>query len=148
MSSVNMQIVVGGVGLKDPLRYNSNGTPFIRLRVWTKHTPGKGRNVEPVTTWHNLMFSGAHAEAVDRHVEKGTHLYAQGRTEHRESDGRWFTNVWVDSWRIISGGRWPDDADVRPSHKPQRAGDIHPPETERDPLEHIERAPQGFDEPF
>lgn len=116
MSTVNLQIITGRVGQVNPLRYTAGAKPaaVCEVSVATDYTV-RG---EKQTTWHRCVFWRDYAESVHRHTKPGTLIYIQGRTEDQEHDGKFYRKVQVEKFRILAGGVWPDDVEVKPSHMP------------------------------
>lgn len=118
MSTLNRQELIGRVGKVKELRYTSGADPMAvcEVSLATDHTK-KG---EKVATWHRCVFFGKRAEAVARHSKPGTLLWLEGRTEHQEYEGRYYTKVIVERFHVLTGGVWPEDHmdNVKPSHRP------------------------------
>lgn len=84
MSSVNMQILVGNLGKDPESRHTSGGKLVVTFSVATSEKRGG----EEQTTWHNIVVWEKLAEICEKYLRKGSKVYIQGRTNHRQYDDR------------------------------------------------------------
>lgn len=80
--SVNRVILVGNVGGDPDVRQTANGVTVAHLSMATSRVFQRNGNRQRKTDWHRLTFWAHSAEAVERHVRKGTRLYVEGRLEY------------------------------------------------------------------
>ncbi len=72
----NLVQLAGRIGLQAPLYFLSDGTPFVRLRLYQDEVDGSGRSVShsfSITAWGKL------AEALHQKVRRGDRLFVQGK---------------------------------------------------------------------
>ena len=91
--SLNKVMLIGNVG-KDPIiRHLENGTPVATFSLATterfKDKTGKEREL---TEWHNIVCWRNLAELTEKYIQKGMHLYVEGRLRNNswEKDGQKF----------------------------------------------------------
>ena len=89
--SLNKVMLIGNVG-KDPIvRHLENGTPVASFSLATterfKDKSGKEREL---TEWHNIVCWRNLAELAEKYIQKGMHLYIEGRLRNSswEKDGQ------------------------------------------------------------
>jgi single-strand DNA-binding protein len=105
--SLNKVQLIGRTG-KDPEIRTVNDTTVASVSLATSE---KKKGGSEVTEWHNLVFWGRSAEAVQKYVQKGTQLYIEGKIHTRsyESGGvkKYITEIRVDSFEMLAGYRKP-----------------------------------------
>lgn len=76
-------------------RKNSNNRLFIRFGMAIQE-----RQNDP-TTWMNCIIGGPFAEVMADKLKKGQLVFVEGKLSVREQDGEKYTNVLVDTCRIL-----------------------------------------------
>lgn len=84
--SVNRIILIGYVGKDPEVRYPEKDFAVARLSLATSEP--RGPNGVEVTDWHTCIFTGQHAQVVERYVRKGSHLYVEGKMRYRDYEDR------------------------------------------------------------
>lgn len=108
MQGINKQIIVGNVG--GEVKFKEGNTSVLKFSVAVNEKWGDNEHTE----WFNVVVFGKFAESLERHIEKGMLVYVEGSTntqEYEDKDGkkqRW-TEVKVDTLRMLSGGKDRDD---------------------------------------
>lgn len=128
---INKQILLGRVGQDPRITQTNNGTKVARLTLAT------GKKDE--TEWHNLTVFGRTAEIVEQYVKKGSEIYVEGETHHRqyERDGQTKTMTEVTVTTLVMG-RSPEASTDTPSTGAQPRTAEAPAATDR-----IERGSHG-----
>lgn len=114
MSSLNKVMLIGNVGKAPEIRTTKTGGKVAQLSLATtrKWTDSSGQKQEK-TEWHRLVVwnrgkSGL-ADVVERYVNKGDKLYAEGSIETRsyEKDGdtKYVTEINVSDIVLLGGGK-------------------------------------------
>lgn len=114
MSSLNKVTLIGNVGKAPEVRTTKTGGKVAQLSLATtrKWTDSSGQKQEK-TEWHRLVVwnrgkSGL-ADVVERYVNKGDKLYAEGSIETRsyEKDGetKYVTEINVSDIVLLGGGK-------------------------------------------
>lgn len=108
MPSVNLAIIIGHVGQKPQKR----APQFATFSVAT--SPGK--DIAP--TWHNIAVFGKTADFVLQYLEKGDHVYIEGRINNRKwttdsGESRQTTQIVANTVRILSRANKSNDIDQR-----------------------------------
>jgi single-strand DNA-binding protein len=109
----NLVTLFGNLGAEPELKLHEKG-PVLTMRLATSYTVvSKDDNTkEEKTEWHNLTMFGTRAEALARHLHKGSKILVRGhlKTTSWEKDGqkRYRTEVVVDD--LCFGGARPNGA--------------------------------------
>lgn len=87
--SVNKAILLGYVGKAPVIRSTTGGTvaDSFSLATSERQQDREGQWTER-TEWHNLVAFGRTAEIIRDYVNKGTHLFIQGKIQTRTWDDR------------------------------------------------------------
>jgi single-strand DNA-binding protein len=97
---INRITLIGNVGADAELRHTRDGGAVlnVRLAVGERWKDSSGERKER-TTWFSIAVFGTRAEALARHITKGTQLYVSGRMQSREweKDGQKRT-----SWEVVA----------------------------------------------
>jgi len=124
---MNKVILLGNLGADPELRYTSNGTPLLSLRLATNETYlDRNRDPQERTEWHSVVVWGTRAEALSRMLSKGECVCVEGalRTTSYEKDGAKHYRTEVVAREVRFTGR---------RTQPQPSDDAPPPDTPRAP---------------
>jgi len=97
---VNKVILVGYLGDNPEMRYTPDGKGVATFNIATNYrwTDDKGNKHQGVD-WHRVKAWGKKADICAEHLEKGSHVYVEGKLKHHswEKDGvrRYMTEVVV-----------------------------------------------------
>jgi single-strand DNA-binding protein len=87
--SVNKALLLGYVGKAPEIRSTAGGTLAASFSLaTTERQEDPQSNWTDKTEWHNLVAYGRAAEIVRDYVNKGTHLFIQGKIQTRSWDDR------------------------------------------------------------
>jgi single stranded DNA-binding protein len=87
--SVNKALLLGYVGKAPEIRSTASGTLVASLSLATaERQEDRQGNWTDRTEWHNLVAYGRAAEIVRDYVNKGTHLFVQGKIQTRSWDDK------------------------------------------------------------
>lgn len=87
--SVNKALLLGYVGKAPEIRSTAGGTLAASFSLaTTERQEDRQGNWTDKTEWHNLVAYGRTAEIVRDYVNKGTHLFIQGKIQTRSWDDR------------------------------------------------------------
>jgi single-strand DNA-binding protein len=87
--SVNKALLLGYVGKAPEIRSTAGGTLAASFSLATaERQEDRQGNWTDKTEWHNLVAYGRTAEIVRDYVNKGTHLFIQGKIQTRSWDDR------------------------------------------------------------
>ncbi len=87
--SVNKALLLGYVGKAPEIRSTANGTLVASLSLATaERQEDRQGNWTDRAEWHNLVAYGRLAEIVRDYVDKGTHLFIQGKLQTRSWDDK------------------------------------------------------------
>ena len=110
--SVNKALLLGYVGKAPEIRSTASGTLVASLSLATaERQEDRQGNWTDRTEWHNLVAYGRTAEIVRDYVNKGTHLFIQGKLQTRSWDDkesgqkRYRTEIVVFDLTLLGGGR-------------------------------------------
>ena len=110
--SVNKALLLGYVGKTPEIRSTASGTLVASLSLATaERQENRQGNWTDRTEWHNLVAYGRAAEIVRDYVNKGTHLFVQGKIQTRSWDDkesgekRYRTEIVVFDLTLLGGGR-------------------------------------------
>jgi len=125
--SLNKVQLIGRTG-KDPDIRTVNDSTVASVSLATSE---KKKDGTEVVDWHNLVFWGKSAEAVQKYVQKGTLLYIEGwihtRSYEKNGEKKYVTEIRVDSFEMLAGYKKPhtggrDFADDPPVETVHSAG--------------------------
>ncbi len=82
---LNKVTLIGRLGKDPELRYASNGTPMLTLRVATdeSYNDREGNKVER-TEWHSVVVFQRQAETCANYLGKGSLIYVEGSLQTRK----------------------------------------------------------------
>ena len=87
--SVNKALLLGYVGKAPEIRSTAGGTLAASFSLaTTERQEDRQGNWTDKTEWHNLVAYGRTAEIVRDYVNKGTHLFVQGKIQTRSWDDK------------------------------------------------------------
>jgi single-strand DNA-binding protein len=87
--SVNKALLLGYVGKAPEVRSTAGGTLAASFSLaTTERQEDRQGNWTDKTEWHNLVAYGRTAEIVRDYVNKGTHLFTQGKIQTRSWDDK------------------------------------------------------------
>jgi len=105
--SLNKVQLIGRTG-KDPDIRTVNDSTVASVSLATSE---KKKDGTEVVDWHNLVFWGKSAEAVQKYVQKGTLLYIEGwihtRSYEKNGEKKYVTEIRVDSFEMLAGYKKP-----------------------------------------
>jgi single-strand DNA-binding protein len=112
---MNKVILLGNLGDKPELRFSASGTAVLKMRVATSESRPDGEgHWKPHTEWHRATIFGKRAEALHKHLRKGSAVLLEGRlhTSSYEKEGtkRYSTEIVVDDLCFASSGTSPRSA--------------------------------------
>lgn len=106
---LNAVQLLGRVGRDPETRFTQSGQAVANFSLAISERRKKGDQWEDATEWVNCVAWGKTAEAVGKHVTKGSRLHVTGRLQTRkwEKDGqtRYSTEVVVGDLIFLGGGR-------------------------------------------
>lgn len=98
---LNRVQLIGHLG-RDPEIRTFENTTVCKVSLATSE---KKKDGTEVTEWHNCVFFGKAAEAMQKYTKKGTHIYLEGkiRTRSYEKDGqkRYTTEIIVGAFEFL-----------------------------------------------
>ena len=77
--SLNKILLIGNAGRTPDIRAVGDTKVASFTLATTERYKGKDGNVREETEWHNIAVWGKLADVVEKYVDKGTHLYVEGR---------------------------------------------------------------------
>lgn len=107
MGKTNKVILIGNLGDNIKMNYFEGGNCIGRASLATTETY-KNKEGEKVTSteWHNIVFRNKMAEVVEKHTEKGSKLYVEGRIKYREYEKegvkKYMTEIVVNDFEFLS----------------------------------------------
>jgi single-strand DNA-binding protein len=107
---LNKVMLIGNLGQNPELRFTQSGQAVLTMRMATNER-FKNRDGEwqDRTEWHNVVVWGKRAEGLNKVVEKGTHMYVEGRLQTRswedKSGQKRYTTEIVARNVLLLGGR-------------------------------------------
>lgn len=111
--SVNKVMLMGNLG-QDPELRQAGETSVCNLRLATNERRKVGGEWEDHVEWHSITVWGNSAEAICKHLKKGSGLFVEGRLQTRkwqDKDGndRYTTEIVADNTVFVGGGKDRDD---------------------------------------
>lgn len=97
-------IIAGNVGKNAELRRTGNGEPVLGFSLAVDNGKDKNGNKRD-TTWVDASIWGKRAEALERHITKGSKLTLIGRPTVREHNGKAYLGISVDDLTFMGGGQ-------------------------------------------
>src|SRR5579863_9067175 len=110
--SVNKALLLGYVGKAPEIRSTAGGmlVASFSLATTDRQEDRQGNWIDK-TEWHNLVAYVRTAEIVRDYVNKGTHLFIQGKIQTRSWDDKesgqkkYRTEIFVHDLTLLGGGR-------------------------------------------
>ncbi|MDQ7048495.1 MAG: single-stranded DNA-binding protein [Enterobacterales bacterium] len=103
-SGINKVILIGHLGQNPDLRYTPEGSAIVKVNLATTELVinKKSGQKEPKTEWHHLVLFGQIAETAGNYLQKGSHIYIEGKLHTRKwqdkyKQDRSTTEILVDS---------------------------------------------------
>jgi len=96
-------IIAGNVGKDAVLRRTGNGDAVLGFSLAVDNGKDKDGNKRP-STWFDCSIWGKRAEALERHITKGSKLTLIGRPTGREHEGKVYLGISVDDLTFMGGG--------------------------------------------
>ena len=108
---INKQILVGNLGEDPDVKFTPAGKAVANFSVATSFGSGDAKK----TTWHRVVAWEKTAEACGKYLKKGSKVYVEGRTDHRqyEKDGatRYVTEVVANEVKFLDSAQGKDKAE-------------------------------------
>jgi single-strand DNA-binding protein len=108
---VNRAILMGNLGSDPELRTSQGGEAVLKFSLATSYTwKDKGGAKQEKTDWHRCVMFGKRAEALSRHLSKGSKIAVEGRIQYgsyedKNGDKRYTTDIIVDQLHFAGGGK-------------------------------------------
>ncbi len=85
MQGINKVILIGNIGKAPELKTLADGTPVAKMHLATTelHRGKDGRQVAN-TQWHTIILWRGLAKLAGEYLQKGSHVYIEGRLNHRQ----------------------------------------------------------------
>lgn len=96
--------IAGNVGKDAELRRTQGGDPVLNFSVAVDNGKDQNGNKRDAT-WFNASIWGKRAEALERHITKGSKLVLRGRPTAREHNGKVYLGINVDDLTFMGGGQ-------------------------------------------
>lgn len=110
MSGVNCIHLVGRMGKDAEIRVVESGRKVASFTLATSEVyKDKSGNKKEETQWHNIVFWGPIADAIEKYLKKGSQIYVQGKVRYRsyedkEGVKKYTTEVIGQSMSMLGGG--------------------------------------------
>lgn len=107
--SLNKVLLIGNVGKDPEIRYTPAGVPVAQFSLATNETwRDKEGQLQESTEWHTIVAWRNLAELAERHIQRGTRLFVEGRIRSRsyeDSSGtkRYVFEIIADSIILLDG---------------------------------------------
>jgi single-strand DNA-binding protein len=87
---LNKVILIGHLGLDPEIRYTASGQAVTKLRLATtdRYSDKNTGEKREQTQWHTLVAWGRLAEICGKYLQKGSHIYAEGKLTYRQWQDR------------------------------------------------------------
>lgn len=83
MKTMNKVFLIGHLGNSPELKTSENGQSYVRLSVATHRSQGK--EMEPLTQWHNVYVWGHQAETCAKWLSAGALVFIEGEVRQVEA---------------------------------------------------------------
>lgn len=100
---MQMLIIAGNVGKDAVLRRTQGGDPVLSFSLAVDTGKDRDGNKRPAA-WYDCSIWGKRAEALERHITKGSKLTVQGRPTARAHEGKAYLGVSVSELTFMGGG--------------------------------------------
>lgn len=81
---LNKVMLIGNLGRAPELRYTGSNTPVMTLNLATNTRQKIRDEWTDQTEWHNVVVWGNRAEGLNKILQKGTHLFIEGKLQTRD----------------------------------------------------------------
>lgn len=95
--------IAGNVGKDAELRRTGNGDAVLGFSLAVDNGKDKDGNKRP-STWFDCSLWGKRAEALERHITKGSKLVLTGRPTASAHDGKAYLGISVNELTFMGGG--------------------------------------------
>ena len=113
--------IAGNVG-KDPvLRRTQGGDPILSFSLAVDNGKDKQGNKRDAT-WYDCSLWGKRAEALERHISKGSKLVLTGRPTVRENNGKAYLGINISELTFMGGGQQSDGQGSSGGYSDQGSG--------------------------
>jgi len=86
---LNKVLLIGNVGQVPELRSTAGGQSVMTIRMATNERyKNKDGEWTDRTEWHTIVVWGKRAEGLSKILQKGTHLYIEGKLQTRQWDDK------------------------------------------------------------
>ena len=96
--------IAGNVGKDAVLRRTNSGDPVLNFSLAVDNGKDRDGNKRDAT-WFDCAIWGKRAEALERHITKGSKLAISGRPTARAHDGKAYLGINVDGLTFMGGGQ-------------------------------------------
>lgn len=96
--------IAGNVGKDAELRRTQGGDPVLNFSLAVDNGKDQNGNKRDAT-WFDCSVWGKRAEALERHITKGSKLVLRGRPTAREHNGKVYLGINVDDLTFMGGGQ-------------------------------------------
>ena len=76
---MNQVAISGNLGGDPDLRHTAQGTPVCKFSVCVNHRQKVGDEWQDKPNWVSVTFWGKRAEAISKHLKRGTKVFVSGR---------------------------------------------------------------------
>jgi single-strand DNA-binding protein len=124
--SLNKVLLIGNVGKDPEIRYTPAGVPVAQFSLATNETwRDKEGQLQESTEWHTIVAWRNLAELAERHIQRGTRLFVEGRIRSRsyeDSSGtkRYVFEIIADSIILLDGRK--EQGTSSPPDSPPESG--------------------------
>ena len=101
--------IAGNVGKDAVLRRTNSGDPVLNFSLAVDNGKDRDGNKRDAT-WFDCAIWGKRAEALERHITKGSKLALSGRPTARAHDGKAYLGINVDGLTFMGGGQERQDS--------------------------------------
>lgn len=95
--------IAGNVGKEPTLRRTQGGDPVLSFSLAVDNGKDKQGNKRDAT-WYDCSLFGKRAEALERHISKGSKLVLTGRPTVRDHDGKAYLGINISELTFMGGG--------------------------------------------
>ena len=86
---LNKVFLIGNIGQPPELRYTSNETPVLSIRMATNERfKNRSGEWQDRAEWHTVVVWGKRGEGLNKVVDKGTHIFVEGKLKTRKWDDK------------------------------------------------------------
>ena len=110
-------MIAGTVGRDAVLRRTNSGDAVLGFSLAVDNGKDKDGNKRPAT-WFDCSIWGKRAEALERHITKGSKLALTGRPSARAHEGKAYLGISVDQLTFMGGGQNDNSGGYGDSYEP------------------------------